>query len=1126
MSRHVFYITRYTSPYDIGKEYIFSDGKLIPADVRNLSTFTAETLSTDLNGLAEILRTNQQNQALGLGLFALPNVEGVPKSKLTPELAAKGLVARTKAGDGKGFVEFKDLPGFMLLDVDEVPDSIGCLDDVLALLYDTFPRLKGAGMVINRSSSAGISGPGSRKTDKKWHIYVPVNRQTDIEAATDNAFKRLWLAGLGQIVISSGMRPSLNVRSIIDASVASPERLVFESKAKLPDGFTRPDYQPTVLNGTAIDALAVFAPLSEQEQELYRDMVNKAKQAAAPEQDVRKAEVVPRLMKTRGMTKQQAVDTVNAYADNRLDYRHPIQLASGKVVPAYIAVRDHLWEYCCDPAEPELGSSKCQIYPGKIHSYLHCGFDYRLECVQFQCEKVREKYFAIKGIAKKRAYAHSVKGLEQAKWAYLLADYFLPRFGVDLPAPRAWLGREFPKMGEEYLNALGFFLDEKLAERKRVALQNLVLSRQDLMLKRDQYGMLDWGAAYRACQPHKLICVRAEHGSGKTSKFAKEFCYEQYSALIIAHRVSLTKQLSNELKTDHYQDSARVNGRLTTCVHSLLNGAVRRFTANGIKVVILDEATQLRRELTRLGRKSRDIFEELGRLLREADKVVMLDADFADIDVHFFEELAQHKAFVIEAEDAGHQFSTTIKVSGNNYGSLDGVNKHLASGEACAVSCTSRKHARKLLGKLREANPERRIILYADAPEAPEQAELIALREDPEAFFATVDCVVFTSIMGTGVSVENKRFTKHFQFLNASPLSPADCVQMGRRFRAVRDFEIVVLARSNVREAWDDSKPLQGFDELERVVAHESVHNVAYFATALTELLRQRGHSLEGKGVINLTLPSAELDESDARELALTSPVHPRFTEHQCRTTRQAFFAAEAYNARYVLGMCPLSSTISASQSLTYILEKDSLRRYRAFLHHETPEITSILTKLFNRKLNAEQCVDILNLVVKHRQELKRLGVLPLTWAARFVPLRRPVGAVEHLAKHLGFVAEVVSSNGERHVSLKAGDGQRLLWANTSFPSDVMPPEFFQEKVCPKAKAWELLRAGMSKAKVAAATGLSLNTVKRVHRAKRLESAEHQAQQVLGQAVESVKGSNLFAPAKRGGCEDSEFTSV
>lgn len=159
-----------------------------------------------------------------------------------------------------------DSQGWLLLDFDnagmpaDVAQRIRELGGVIAALESIWPELKTATRVVRHSSSAGVHRAGEAPPDLSddvalgRHIFVLLRDQRQAKAALEALTLRAFASGLGWIKLSAS--GGLLVRSVVDAAVGSPERLVFCGPPDLGDGVTRTAPQIEWQEGDALDAPA------------------------------------------------------------------------------------------------------------------------------------------------------------------------------------------------------------------------------------------------------------------------------------------------------------------------------------------------------------------------------------------------------------------------------------------------------------------------------------------------------------------------------------------------------------------------------------------------------------------------------------------------------------------------------------------------------------------------------------------------------------------------------------------------------------------------------------------------------------------------------------------------------
>ena len=188
---------------------------------------------TNLGAFADCIGALSTTQAIALGALRadLPDDVKIVAEDLLNGFIQPNVIARI----GANIFYQPDQPAMALLDF----DSKGMPPDVRARMnekggfwnavYSVLPALSDAARVVRRSTSAGLSRsdtgeelPGSDGE----HVYLLVQDGADIERFLKALHARCWLAGLGWMMV--GEAGQLLKRSLIDHTVGTPERLVFE----------------------------------------------------------------------------------------------------------------------------------------------------------------------------------------------------------------------------------------------------------------------------------------------------------------------------------------------------------------------------------------------------------------------------------------------------------------------------------------------------------------------------------------------------------------------------------------------------------------------------------------------------------------------------------------------------------------------------------------------------------------------------------------------------------------------------------------------------------------------------------------------------------------------------------
>ena len=267
-----------------------------------------------LHAFAELISHCPPYEAIALGRLKpdlLDTVRVAAKDKLVNRKT--GTIARSK--DNLVFAE----AGVVLLDHDTKAMSEAvkqCLDacgGLLPALCSVLPALKTAALVERASTSSGLRHGMSGKqypSSGGKHLYVPVCNAADIPRFLSDLYARCWLAGLGWGMASAA--GTFLERSIVDKSVGSPERLIFEGRPIVDKPLIQESRQAIVRGGHVLDT-KLFAPLTASERAQYEELLAAERVRLEPELKAARfawgEEHVQRLI-ARGATEAEALAQV------------------------------------------------------------------------------------------------------------------------------------------------------------------------------------------------------------------------------------------------------------------------------------------------------------------------------------------------------------------------------------------------------------------------------------------------------------------------------------------------------------------------------------------------------------------------------------------------------------------------------------------------------------------------------------------------------------------------------------------------------------------------------------------------------------------------------------------------
>jgi putative DNA primase/helicase len=378
------------------KIWLDRDGKVC-SDGSGCRMALGEGWRVRLNGvksLADLIERTRTNEALVLGRLRadLPDQVDVVPARELGRNPPDNVIART--GEYLHFAA--GAPAYLLLDHDRkgqpaaVATRMKAAGGFWEAVIAAVPALAGAAYVRRRSTSAGLY----HEVSNEWlsgsageHIYVAVSDGADIERALKTLHERLWLAGMGYYVV--GAAGQLLDRSIIDAAVYGPERLVFEGAPELepPVAQDRDVRRPRVHDGDIIDTAAVIRPLSEKEAVQLARLKGEARDRLKPQVAETRKLWAQEFADRHGMSEAEAEQIAADATRHRLDPAFELEFDEhGKCTVADVLADPdrYVGESLADPLEGvAYGRGKAKVFQRSdgqlmINSFAHGGIKYQL----------------------------------------------------------------------------------------------------------------------------------------------------------------------------------------------------------------------------------------------------------------------------------------------------------------------------------------------------------------------------------------------------------------------------------------------------------------------------------------------------------------------------------------------------------------------------------------------------------------------------------------------------------------------------------------------------------------------------------------------------------------------------
>lgn len=288
-----------------------------------------------------------------------------------------------------------------------------------------------------------------------------------------------------------------------------------------------------------------------------------------------------------------------------------------------------------------------------------------------------------------------------------------------------------------------------------------------------------------------LLFIKSPKGTGKTTVLEELMPVIKGRVLLLGHRITLLSALAEKLGLKDYQQTKSAKeDRLAICLDSLT-----RFSANPdsketpYDTILIDESEQVLRHLTSetLKKRRREVVNTLIRLIRNAKRVICLDADLTSelsiavmVKLRGMEQLETDEfvGYINDFKFAGR----SIEMYPSRDQLIASLLDHVKQRQRFFVATNNREFAETLVVMIHQRWPEARIMLVSSRTS--DRADVKAFLRDPEGKVTQYDIVIATPSMATGVSIDVEgHFSATFGFFNQRPATYQDCDQAISRVR-------------------------------------------------------------------------------------------------------------------------------------------------------------------------------------------------------------------------------------------------------------------------------------------------------------------------------------------------------
>jgi phage/plasmid primase-like uncharacterized protein len=295
--------------------------------------------------------------------------------------------------------------------------------------------------------------------------------------------------------------------------------------------------------------------------------------------------------------------------------------------------------------------------------------------------------------------------------------------------------------------------------------------------------------------------IKSGIGSGKTEAVNRDSkANPQDRTIYISHRVSLTNDAAQRLHLDLYSDLGRdvdLAPRLAICLNSLPKLSAKNKIPH-FDVVIVDEIEQLLRRLTTDIKTKTLVLDTLKHLIKNAKKVVLLDADISNVTMSLLEMWRPDEVYHCVLNERQVGIGRKLELYDSKGKVQRAAKKALKKGEKVFLVSNEKRTARQHYTLLSKTG-KRGLYISGDNGDDPDVVALFAnVNEESKQY----DFIVASPSVSTGVSIDNGHFTWVGGTFGHLTGTPNDAMQALGRVRNTKKIHVHV-DRANTQHPTD-----------------------------------------------------------------------------------------------------------------------------------------------------------------------------------------------------------------------------------------------------------------------------------------------------------------------------------
>ncbi|PKH31639.1 hypothetical protein BJF94_06695 [Acinetobacter radioresistens] len=307
-----------------------------------------------------------------------------------------------------------------------------------------------------------------------------------------------------------------------------------------------------------------------------------------------------------------------------------------------------------------------------------------------------------------------------------------------------------------------------------------------------------------------VYIIQAPTGSGKTQRVGfpfRRWCYShRHTFLSIAHLRSLIREMSERLKTDHYEDEKQAvkkaikqgnynqwqssQDALSVCLPSINHEYFKDFIARN-RYVFIDEISQVLEAFTTDDMfhhtDARMVHDLLCEIVAKATCLIVADANINERTLEFIERCRPNEKFNFIQIKPQNEGKTAYIHNTEAELFRHILNRIMVDDQNIWITCDTKEKVAELSRAFSHYDHIKHLAITGPNQGMKDQAAFLS---NPGEESKKYNVIIASSVISSGLSIEHDHFDMVAGFFFGGTIKPTDAYQMIGRVRRCKEFHL------------------------------------------------------------------------------------------------------------------------------------------------------------------------------------------------------------------------------------------------------------------------------------------------------------------------------------------------